>query len=102
MNHWHPGGMPVAQLTIGRLLAPIDDPRIAGVVDQLDPINALAEAGAGYVWRRPDESGDATRIHAFDDRREHGSTPVAFTTRHRVEPGDEVGTVGSDRDTCPA
>jgi hypothetical protein len=30
------------------------------------------------------------------------STSVAFTFRHRFDPGDEVGNCGSDRDTCPA
>jgi Domain of unknown function (DUF3291) len=34
--------------------------------------------------------------------REHGPTRRAFTFRHRFEPGDDVATEGSDRDTCPA
>jgi len=61
--------MHLAQLNIGRLLAPIDDPRIADFVHNLEPINALAEASPGYVWRLQDESGDATSIQAFDDER---------------------------------
>lgn len=63
----HPVGMHLAQLNIGRLLAPIDDPRIADFVDNLGPVNALAESSPGYVWRLQDESGDATSIKAFDD-----------------------------------
>jgi hypothetical protein len=59
--------MHLAQLNIGRLLAPIDDPRIAVFVANLEPINALAEASPGYVWRLQDEQGDATSIKAFDD-----------------------------------
>ena len=160
--------MHLAQLNIGRLLAPIDDPRIADFVDNLESINALAEGSPGYIWRLQDESGDATSIKAFDDDlmilnlsvwesiesladfvfrtghvellrrrrewfeaaiqpttclwwipegtipdvadavarlehlRDHGATSVAFTFRNRFEPGDEVGTRGSDRDTCPA
>ena len=41
-------------------------------------------------------------IARLEHLREHGATSVAFTFRHRFEPGDEVGTRGSDRDTCPA
>lgn len=57
----------LAQLNIGRLLAPIDDPRIAGFVESLAPVNALAEASPGYVWRLQTADGDATSIHVFDD-----------------------------------
>lgn len=59
--------MHLAQLNIGRLHAPIDDPRTADFVANLEPINALAEASPGYVWRLQDESGDATHIKAFED-----------------------------------
>ncbi len=57
----------LAQLNIGRLLAPIDDPRIAGFVEQLASVNALAESSPGYVWRLQTDDGDATSIHLFDD-----------------------------------
>jgi hypothetical protein len=59
--------MHLAQLNIARLLAPLDDPRIADFVDNLVPVNALAEASPGYVWRLQDEHGDATSIKAFED-----------------------------------
>lgn len=57
----------LAQVNIGRLKAPVDDPLIADFVAQLDEINALAEASVGFVWRLKDESGNATAIPAFDD-----------------------------------
>jgi Domain of unknown function (DUF3291) len=41
----------LAQINIGRLIAPVDDPRIAGFVSQLDPVNAIADAAPGFVWR---------------------------------------------------
>jgi len=56
----------LAQINIGRLVAPIDDPRIAGFVAQLDPINLLAEASPGFIWRLKSDSGNATDI-AFND-----------------------------------
>jgi hypothetical protein len=62
-----PSGFHLAQLNVGRTVAPIDDPRMAGFVDRLAEINALAERSPGYVWRLKDESGDATSIHVFDD-----------------------------------
>jgi hypothetical protein len=57
----------LAQINVGRLLAPIDDARIAGFVEGLDPINRLAEASPGYVWRLQSEIGNATDIHLSDD-----------------------------------
>ena len=57
----------LAQINIGRLVAPIDDPRIAGFVSQLDPINALAESSPGFVWRLQSSSGNATDIAYNDD-----------------------------------
>jgi hypothetical protein len=160
--------MHLAQLNIGRLRAPLEDPRIDGFRTNLERINALAEASPGFVWRLQDESGDATGIKVFDDdleiinltvwtsidaladfayrsghrqilrrRREwfeppslpilclwwipegtlpspaealarlehlraHGPTPLAFTFRHRFEPGDTDVSHGSERDACPA
>jgi len=60
----------IAQLNIGRLRAPMDDPRIADFRDNLDRVNALAEASPGFVWRLQDDSGNATNIKVFDDELE--------------------------------
>lgn len=57
----------LAQINIGRLIAPIDDPCIAGFVSQLDPVNALADAAPGFVWRLQSTSGNATDIPYSDD-----------------------------------
>lgn len=57
----------LAQANIGRLLAPIDDPQIAGFKNNLDKINALAETSPGFVWRLKDDSNNATDIRLFDD-----------------------------------
>jgi len=57
----------LAQINIARLVAPIDDPRIAGFVAQLGPINALAESSSGFVWRLQSESGNATDVPYNDD-----------------------------------
>lgn len=57
----------LAQINVARLIAPIDDPRIADFVAQLDGINALAEASPGFIWRLKSESGNATDIAYNDD-----------------------------------
>ena len=48
---------------------PLDSPALAEFVANLEPVNALADAAPGFVWRLQDDSGDATSIQAFDDDR---------------------------------
>jgi len=57
----------IAQLNIGRTVAPVDDPRLADFMAWLDDINALAERTPGFVWRLQSESGNATDIQASAD-----------------------------------
>ena len=57
----------LAQINIARMLAPIDDPIMQEFVEQLAPVNALADATPGFVWRLQTESGDATGIKVYDD-----------------------------------
>jgi len=57
----------LAQINIARLIAPIDDPKIAEFVAQLDMINAIAENAPGFMWRLKSESGNATDIPYNDD-----------------------------------
>ena len=57
----------LAQINIGRLVAPVDDPKIAEFVAQLDEINALADAAPGFVWRMQSEAGNATDVVYNDD-----------------------------------
>ena len=57
----------LAELNIGRLLYPQDDPRVAPFMDNLALINGLAERAPGFVWRLQGDNGNATGIQAFDD-----------------------------------
>jgi hypothetical protein len=59
---WH-----LAQLNIGRPLAPIDSAQLADFVSQLDEINALAEASPGFVWRLVGDGGNATDVRVDGD-----------------------------------
>jgi hypothetical protein len=49
------------------MVAPVTAPEIAEFMAALDPINALADASPGFVWRLQTDAGNATDIHAFDD-----------------------------------
>jgi len=59
----------LAQVNVATLRAPLDGPELAGFVARLEPINALADASPGFVWRLQTEDGDATAIRPFDDER---------------------------------
>ncbi|AXI55345.1 hypothetical protein SuNHUV7_28530 (plasmid) [Pseudoseohaeicola sp. NH-UV-7] len=40
----------LAELNVGRLLAPVDDPRVAEFMANLDRINGLGKRMPGFVW----------------------------------------------------
>ena len=42
--------MHLAELNIGRLLAPTDDPRVAEFMGALDRVNGLGKRMPGFVW----------------------------------------------------
>ncbi|QXJ19882.1 DUF3291 domain-containing protein [Actinomadura graeca] len=48
----------LAQLNVGTLRFPLGDPRMADFVALLDPVNALADATPGFVWRLVEEGAD--------------------------------------------
>ena len=54
--------MNIAELNVGYANYPLDDPRMAGFMDNLDRINALAERSPGFVWRMQSDGGNATDI----------------------------------------
>ncbi|HLY25790.1 MAG TPA: DUF3291 domain-containing protein [Aggregatilineales bacterium] len=64
MTYYH-----LAQINIGRVRAPVDDPIMEGFMARLDAINALAEASPGFVWRLQTDAGNATDIHVYEDER---------------------------------
>jgi len=40
----------LAQLNVGRLVAPTDDPRVAAFMDALDLVNGIGKRSPGFVW----------------------------------------------------
>ena len=57
----------LAQVNIARVRAPLDHPQLADFVEQLDPINAIADESPGFVWRLQTDDGNATSLRVFDD-----------------------------------
>ena len=55
----------LAQLNIARMKFPLDAPEMAGFVERLEDINALADRAPGFVWRLQTDDGDATAIDDF-------------------------------------
>ena len=60
----------IAQVNIGRVKAPVEDPIMAGFMKRLDDLNALADRSPGFVWRLQTSEGNATyfRPYEHDDR----------------------------------
>ncbi len=57
---WH-----VAQANVARLVAPIDDVRVADFVAAFEPVYAASDRAPGFVWRLSAEA-DADSVTAFD------------------------------------
>ncbi|WP_410621823.1 DUF3291 domain-containing protein [Amycolatopsis sp. cmx-8-4] len=59
-------GYELAEVNIARMKAPIDDLSFKDFVDALEPVNALADAAPGFVWRLQTEDDNAISIRAFE------------------------------------
>ena len=60
-------GHHLAQLNIARSKEPLDSELLAPFMALLDPVNALADAHPGFVWRLQTEEGNATTLRIFGD-----------------------------------
>jgi Domain of unknown function (DUF3291) len=59
--------MHLAELNIGKFKYPTSDPRMAGFMDNLNRVNALAERSPGFVWRLKGDNNNATDFRVGDD-----------------------------------
>lgn len=57
----------LAQYNVAKLVAPLDDPRLAGFNESLDRINRLGDRSPGFVWRHQDANGNSTGTRVGDD-----------------------------------
>ncbi|MEX2245235.1 MAG: DUF3291 domain-containing protein [Dehalococcoidia bacterium] len=60
-------GWRIAQYNIARLIAPLDDPRIADFVANLERINGLGDRTPGFVWRLVSADGNSTSVRVRND-----------------------------------
>lgn len=54
--------MPLAQINIARMIAPIDSEVMKEFKDFIVPINELAKGSPGFIWRFKDDSSDDTSL----------------------------------------
>ena len=59
--------MLLAQSNIALFRWPLDDPRMAGFVSEIDTINQLAESSNGFVWRYIDDYDPTNRPEPFNN-----------------------------------
>lgn len=59
--------MQLAEINISRALYPFPDPRMAGFVDNINRINALAERTDGFVWRLKVDTARRMPAAPFND-----------------------------------
>ncbi len=57
----------IAQFNIAQMIAPLDDPRMADFVAQLDEVNALADHRPGFVWRLQTDQGNTIDLRVYDE-----------------------------------
>ena len=57
----------LAHANVARMRGPIEVSVMAGFVERLEPLNALADESPGFVWRYQTDAGDATEVRVFND-----------------------------------
>ncbi|EBA02678.1 hypothetical protein RB2150_00924 [Rhodobacterales bacterium HTCC2150] len=64
-----PEGHHLAEINVGRLIADVDDPRVAEFMKNLDRINGLGMRMPGFVWIMQGETAGNTDTKIDDDPR---------------------------------
>jgi hypothetical protein len=68
--------MAIAQMNRGRMLYPLEDPRMKEFTDQLDVIYSLAKQARGFIWRIDDNQIAQEMSSLGDDRRTSATVSV--------------------------
>lgn len=55
----------LVQLNVARMRYPMDAPEMAGFVEQIDAVNALADSADGFIWRLQTEDSGAAEEGPF-------------------------------------
>jgi len=80
-------GYHLAELNVGRLLAPTDDPRVAEFMENLDRINGLGKRMPGFVWMMEGsgEPGTGNTEHAIGGDPQHVSNLTVWEDAASLE-----------------
>lgn len=113
----------LAQVNVARMRGSLTDPVMRGFVDALEPVNRLAEASAGFVWRlagahehEPSVRTDGTvhsvvnvsvwvdypSLHAFTYRSPHGAYLRRRATWFLATPPPSTALWWVEADTRPS
>ena len=57
--------MHIAQANVALMRGGYEDPVMTGFVERLEPLNAVADASPGFVWRLVEEDDDDTSARVF-------------------------------------
>jgi hypothetical protein len=57
----------LAQYNVAKLVAELDDPRLADFIANLDRINRLGDRSPGFVWRHQNADGNSTGTRVGTD-----------------------------------
>jgi len=63
-------GYQLAQLNVGRPRGPVESAVMAGFMSRIEPVNALADAAPGFVWRLQDGDGPGAVWESLDALRD--------------------------------
>lgn len=58
----------LATSNVSRMLAGYEDAIMAGFVERLEPVNAIADASPGFVWRYESDDIEPEEVQVFDDK----------------------------------
>ena len=77
----------LAELNVGRLVAPTDDPRVKDFMDNLDLINGLGKRMPGFVWMMEGsgEPGTGNTEAKIDDDPQYVSNLTVWTDVKSLE-----------------
>jgi len=80
-------GQHLAELNVGRLIAPTDDLRVAEFMDNLDRINGLGKRMPGFVWMMEGsgEPGTGNTENAIGDDPQHVSNLTVWQDAASLE-----------------
>lgn len=80
-----PAGHHLAELNVGRLVAPTEDPRVGEFMRALDAVNGVAKRSAGFVWMMEGAAGAGNTETKIDNDAQFVSNLSVWETPAQLE-----------------